>query len=92
MQIEQIKIFAHYGYENQLEKLVEEMRELEQVILHDTDNIEHLQEEMADVLTLIEQFMYCCEGWTRKIYEIQDFKVKRQIKRMENEVIDENMS
>lgn len=85
MLLEQINIFAHYGYEHQLKKLVEEIRELEQVIINDPDNIDHLQEEMADVLNVIEQFMYCNKNWFGKIREIQEFKVKRQMKRMEKE-------
>ena len=82
---EQIKIFKHYGYEHQLLKLVEEMRELEAVIINDPDNIEHIQEEMADVLNLIDQFMYCCPQWAMNVYKIKDFKVQRQIERMEKE-------
>lgn len=82
---EQIKIFKHYGYEHQLHKLIEEMRELEAVIINDPDNIEHIQEEMADVLNLIDQFMYCCPLWAAQVYKIKDFKVQRQIERMAQE-------
>ena len=82
---EQIQIFTHYGYEHQLRKLVEEMRELEQVIINDPNNVQHIQEEMADVLNLIDQFHYCCAGWCGKIYRIKDFKVQRQIERIKQE-------
>ena len=86
MLLEQVKIFAHYGYRNQLHKLVEELRELETVILYDTENVEHIQEEMADVLNLIEQFMYGNQNWFGKILDIEEFKVKRQIERIEQEL------
>jgi len=82
---EQIQIFKHYGYEHQLLKLVEEMRELEAVIINEPDNVEHIQEEMADVLNLIDQFMYCCPQWAIQVYKIKDFKVQRQMKRMKQE-------
>lgn len=85
MLLEQVKIFAHYGYEHQLHKLVEELRELETVILYDTENVEHIQEEMADVLNLIEQFMYGNQNWFGKILDIEEFKVKRQIQRIAQE-------
>ena len=82
---EQVRIFKHYGYENQLHKLVEEMRELEAAIINEPDNKEHIQEEMADVLNLIDQFMYCCPQWAINVYKIKEFKIKRQIERIKRE-------
>ena len=81
---EQIQIFKHYGYEHQLHKLVEEMRELEAVIINEPSNEEHIQEEMADVMNLIEQIMIH-RNWCGKIQTIKEFKIDRQIKRMENQ-------
>lgn len=79
------KIIEHYGYEHQLQKLVEELRELESVILYDTDNIEHIKEEMADVLNLINQIMIY-KGWHMDIFDIEVFKVNRQLERIKDEI------
>lgn len=80
----QQKIIKHYGYEHQLLKLVEEMRELEAVIINEPDNIEHLQEEMADVMNLIEQIINY-KGWVMSVEVVKAFKVYRQLERMEKE-------
>lgn len=80
----QQRIIRHYGYENQLSKLVEELRELEQVILYESSNIEHLKEEIADVLNLIEQIVDY-QGWNEDVEEIKEYKIRRQIGRIEND-------
>lgn len=80
----QQKIIRHYGYDNQLGKLVEELRELEQVILYESSNLEHLKEEIADVENLLEQIVDY-QGWNDEIEEIKEFKIRRQIGRIENE-------
>ena len=80
----QQRIIRHYGYDNQLGKLVEELRELEQVILYEASNIEHLKEEIADVLNLIEQIVNY-QGWNDDVEEIKEYKIRRQIGRIEND-------
>ena len=80
----QQRIIRHYGYDNQLGKLVEELRELEQVILYDSSNTEHLKEEIADVLNLIEQIVDY-QGWNDDVEDIKEYKIARQIRRMEND-------
>ena len=80
----QQRIIRHYGYDNQLGKLVEELRELEQVILYESSNIEHLKEEIADVLNLIEQIVDY-QGWNDDVEEIKEYKIRRQIGRIEND-------
>ncbi|MBQ2395931.1 MAG: hypothetical protein II304_02645 [Bacteroidales bacterium] len=78
----QQQIIKHYGYENQLKKLIEELRELEEVILYHTYDEEHIKEEMADVLNLIEQIS-AFKDWTDKIEEIKQFKINRQLDRIQ---------
>ena len=78
------EIIKHYGYEHQLSKLVEELRELEEVILYHTDDEEHMKEEMADVINVMEQIIDH-KGWMADIYCIRQFKIDRQLKRIENE-------
>ena len=80
----QQKIIKHYGYEHQLLKLVEEMRELEAAIINDPTNEYHIQEEMADVINLLEQIIVY-KDWVEYVRSIEEFKIKRQIERMEKE-------
>jgi NTP pyrophosphatase (non-canonical NTP hydrolase) len=75
-------IINHYGYENQLKKLIEELRELEEVILYHRYDDEHIKEEMADVLNLIEQISVF-QGWSEDINEIKEFKISRQLDRIQ---------
>ena len=77
----QQKIIKHYGYENQLNKLVEELRELETVIINDPTNEDHIQEEMADVINLLEQII-THKDWFDNISLIKEFKINRQLKRI----------
>lgn len=47
---------------------------------------EHLAEEIADVLNLIEQFMYYYDiDFNEQVLEIKHLKVNRQLERIENE-------
>jgi NTP pyrophosphatase (non-canonical NTP hydrolase) len=78
----QQQIINHYGYENQLKKLIEELRELEEVILYHRYDEEHIKEEMADVLNLIEQISVF-QGWSEDINEIKEFKINRQLDRIQ---------
>jgi DNA mismatch repair ATPase MutS len=80
----QLDIINHYGYKNQLLKLVEELRELEQVIIYHPEDEEHLIEEIADVKNLIEQISKF-KNWQIKIEREKQFKIKRQKIRMQNE-------
>ena len=82
--MQQQEIIKHYGYENQLLKLVEEMRELEAVIINDPDNIEHIQEEMADVINLLEQIIIH-KSWYDAIQVWKQYKINRQIRRIHEE-------
>lgn len=78
----QQQIINHYGYENQLKKLIEELRELEEVILYHRYDEEHIKEEMADVLNLIEQISVF-QGWVDDVNEIKEFKISRQLDRIQ---------
>lgn len=47
---------------------------------------EHIAEEIADVLNLIEQFMYYYDiDFDKEVLEIKHQKVARQLERIENE-------
>ena len=81
MDAENLKIYHHYGEANQREKLKEELYELIEAV---DDNDEHMKEEIADVLNVIDQFIMA-KGWGVDIYRIKFEKVERQKKRIKNE-------
>lgn len=81
MDAENLKIYHHYGEANQREKLKEELYELIEAI---DDNDEHMKEEIADVLNVIDQFVMA-KGWGVDVYKIKFEKVERQLKRIKNE-------
>lgn len=81
MDSENLKIFRHYGETNQRKKLKEELNELIEAV---DDNDEHMKEEIADVLNVIDQFIMA-KGWGVDVYRIKYEKVKRQLKRIKND-------
>lgn len=81
MDSENLKIYHHYGEANQRKKLKEELNELIEAI---DDNDEHMKEEIADVLNVIDQFIMA-KGWAEDVYRIKYEKVERQKKRIKNE-------
>ena len=81
MDSENLKIFNYYGEANQREKLKEELNELIEAV---DDNDEHMKEEIADVLNVIDQFVIA-KHWAEDIYRIKFEKVERQKERMRNE-------
>lgn len=78
----QQQIIEHYGYENQAQKLIEELQELQHAIIYEGE--ENVKEEMADVLNLIEQILHY-KNWEADIYKVKYFKIQRQLERMKNE-------
>lgn len=78
------KIIEHYGVNNQLKKLTEEVYELQESIL-EQHNIEHILEEYADVEVILEQIKQYFKLDDEKIELIKDYKVARQLYRIRNE-------
>lgn len=80
-------IADHYGISSQLDKTLEECRELAAAIIgymHKQNNREHIAEEMADVKIMLTQLEYLLH----LEYEVKDTmrkKVDRQLKRIEEE-------
>ena len=81
MDSENLKIFHHYGETHQRNKLKEELIELIEAV---DDNDEHMKEEIADVLNVIDQFIMA-KGWGEDVYRIKFEKVERQKERIKNE-------
>lgn len=81
------QIFEHYGEKNQLDKLLEEAEELiEATMKYQEDkseaNLNHLAEEMADVEIMLRQIKAVVGN---KVDEFIQYKLNRQLKRIENE-------
>lgn len=99
MKEELLKIINHYGVNNQQRKFQEEVFELNEAIISAeysrcvgitrevaSIGIEHIAEEMADVCVILRQFMEYYDISQDEISKIMEYKINRQIERIENEV------
>ena len=100
-----LKIISFYGVLPQLKKFNEEVYELIEAIItkefmyqsSDTTNsmnnfnLEHIAEEIADVLNMVEQFMYYYDIDIQDVIEIKHQKINRQLERIENEKDNNNV-
>ena len=85
-----LKIINHYGVLPQLKQFNEEAYELiEAIIKHEALGCEykHIAEEIADVLNMVEQFMYYYDIDIQDVIEIKHHKINRQLERIKNERI-----
>ena len=85
---EKVKQIANfYGLKNQLKQLAEECSELSVESLHyiRRGETERLFEEMADVLIMIQQVIHLLGRRYEDIEEYAEFKIDRQLKRIERE-------
>lgn len=97
-----LKIIEHYGVNAQQRQFAEEVFELQEAITqHElkesvsyeipltelTDTREHIAEEIADVMIMLGQFVYYYGINERNINKIADYKIKRQLERIKNEVL-----
>lgn len=85
-------IVSHYGVQNQLNILIEEMSELTKEICkfkRGEYNLEHISEEIADVQIMINQIVmdYHLE---QTIIGFYHKKIDRQLERIKGESYDEN--
>lgn len=82
-QAELFYIVHHYGIENQLKKLSEEVYELQEAILKKQD-LDKITEEFADVQVLLDQIRLYFDLNEAHIIHAKEFKIDRQINRIEN--------
>ena len=95
-----LKIINHYGVNHQQRKLEEEVFELQEIIRDyefSKDNFpkqhkicekqfkEHITEEIADVMVLLEQFKVYYDISSEEVTKIFWSKVDRQIERIKEE-------
>ena len=85
--IRYMMIADHYGIEKQLHQLAEECSELAVEASHSArkGTTVKIIEEMADVLIMIEQVIYLSKIDKCDIEDCIDFKLNRQMKRIEEE-------
>lgn len=82
-------IVEHYGSANQLNKSIEELSELiTEISRYDADEPHrrgNIIDELSDVMVMCNQLMiiFNCFG---EVEERIDFKIKRQLERIKNEV------
>ena len=78
-----LTIFYTYGKSHQVSKLLEEVGEfIETVINEDKEN---MAQEMADCRVILKQFQYYYGITDEEIINNMQFKIKRQLERIENE-------
>ena len=83
-----LKIIGHYGLRTQLKYFQSEVFELNEAIISESfgeDHIEHIAEEIADVLVMLKQFQLFFDIKDNDVKNIMNEKIKRQIVRIENE-------
>lgn len=81
--MKEIEIINHYGDKHQIRKLAEEQYELIEALFE--NDKEHITEEIADCLLLINQFKAYYKIQNEEIREVYDYKIARQERRIANE-------
>lgn len=83
-----LQIINHYGPLNQRKKLCEEFMELQDELFYIYDfgdDRENLLSEVADVLVLVMQFAYEYGYPLEEIIDMMNYKIDRQLDRIEKE-------
>ena len=92
-------IINHYGVNSQQRQFFEEVFEFNESIIKkeientfgettikmDENNLKHIAEEMADVMVMLKQFQLYYDISTEEIEKIMQYKIDRQIKRIEDD-------
>lgn len=79
-----LKIINNYGVNAQLKKLNEEVYEFEEAVLEKHDK-EHITEEIADILVILQQFKEKYNIDLTEINKVMKQKVDRQLRRIDKE-------
>lgn len=82
--MKEIEIINHYGYKHQIKKLAEEQYELIEALFEEKK--EHITEEIADCLVLINQFKAYYKIKDKDIQKVYDYKLARQEGRIADEI------
>lgn len=82
--MKEIEIINHYGLKNQIRKFNEESYELIEALFE--NDKEHITEEIADCLLLINQFKAYYKIKDKDIQKVYDYKIARQERRIADEI------
>lgn len=92
-----LKIISNYGTSHQLKKLSEEIFEFQEAVIeymmlkeicseeYESKLMNHIEEEFADTMVMMEQFKAYYDLDNEKIIEIMNKKIDRQLDRIEKE-------
>lgn len=88
-----LKIINNYGTRNQLKYLYTELYEFTEAIIeyeedengNITTQLNHIQEEFADLMVMLEQFKVYYNLSNEDIIKTMEYKIERQLKRIEEE-------
>lgn len=81
------KIIEHYGVTHQLKYFQSEVYELNESILCPDYTVNDIAEEIADVMVMLKQFQLYYDIGDEEIKDIMEFKINRQIERINDEKI-----
>lgn len=85
------KILDHYGEEHQIRKTIEELDELKEA-LEGGHNIEHILEECADVMIMLNQLSLIYDFDKSMINVMMEYKIERTLLRIREEKNDAKRS
>ena len=85
-----LRIINNYGVMNQLKYMQTEMFEFVEAVINynnlsNENNKEHIEEEYADLMVMLEQFHAYYNLDDMHISEVMHQKIDRQLKRIEND-------
>lgn len=85
------KILDHYGEEHQIRKTIEELDELKEA-LEERHNIEHILEECADVMIMLNQLSLIYDFDKSMTNVMMEYKIERTLLRIREEKNDTKRS
>jgi len=95
-----LQIISHYGIDKQLKYIHSEYFELDEAIINAEqfhpksmiqlnasikNYINHIAEELADVMVMLKQFQYYYGIEDKQIEDVMNYKIDRQLDRIEKE-------
>jgi NTP pyrophosphatase (non-canonical NTP hydrolase) len=95
-----LQIINHYGIDKQLKYIHSEYYELDEAIINlfneeyieypeiEESHKKHITEEIADVMVMLKQFQYYYGITDKQIEDVMNYKIDRQLERIEKENID----
>ena len=85
-----LQIVSHYGIDKQLKYIHTEYYELDEAIIEFQETRrfstkDHITEEIADVMVMLKQFQYYYGIEDKQVENVMQYKIDRQLDRIEKE-------